>query len=465
MSKNATKNVTTKPVSNIKKATTSTNSSGVKEVTKRPVAKTTQPAKVEAVVSGFTPEEIKILVNERNNSPDFFLDLLGEYDPANIVLSPVYQKTSIIGKTKKSEGQKVTVFCNNGHYLVDDVKHNLLFRPAPTVIYGFNLEHNLDVPKELRTVQNAKGAYFTYYMTSKDTKDEPTEEEQWTMDLLDNLNQALKDAYASEMKVPKTTRLPAPSKNAYLGAKDEETREVDWSQVVKPGYNYPCKFPITNPPELNQEGLKRTKLKVLAFGSQKGLKVDAACFNEDGQPLDILDHLAVQKDDDDDKNDSKEEKQYEIGNLDCVVRWYGGFFGTHGSLPFGASNQLKVVQLSYEKRQKNSANVKMYLNLKSKVPNAMVQDNGEDPLQQIRDRLAKKTQQAPLSPKDTNDDDIVIEDDENLNVADDVVDEVEEPPKPAPKKKVVKKIVKKVVKKKVPVNNDNVDEDELESQD
>ena len=323
---------------------------------------------------------------------------VGEFDINRLIIeSPV--RNSFKRGNSEIEWWTSPVYYTNGK----GEKCKLMMEFPKQFTFGINSNYPMGCAEEDKTADKRNGLQICYPLTSLDTVNNPTDDEQYTIDTFDKLWNAVWKKMEEEAEKDEPT-IPDPSCNAYLGAQKRNKPEY----AIKPIATFP-RVPKTSP--LAQNGKrpfdktkpKRTYVKLMTKGSGTKLRCDTQIFG----PGNKLDKTGLKFED-------------VKGYVHPVFYIQGIYWGSHGQTSYGASLTIRVAQMNFEPKESAAPMVQLL------PPNNAAPIDEDDNSDEEPETKEKDT---------TTEEDIVIEES--------AVDEfsLDEPSEPEPKPKKKKKPV------------------------
>jgi hypothetical protein len=222
-------------------------------------------------------------------------------------------------------------FTSEGRYINNKGEKCILyFNLNPQNIFGININYDMDVEKEKRTIDDQVGLQVGYPLTSRDTIDEPTKGEINTKEIFDSIYQVVWDKIDEMCKSGETeyngVTIPGPTVNSYASAVMNGKKE----KAIKPIYvfstsddkNTGKKIPDLTKPQ-------RSYLKLLTIGKGRDMKCTTRIDGPGNRRLSYTDCI---------------EKP---GNASIVCMWDGVFYGSHGAQTYGASIKIKICEMNF----------------------------------------------------------------------------------------------------------------------
>jgi len=266
-----------------------------------------------------------------------------------------FDKSKLTLATPKTTKSKVgNSTCNSQYFYEDDDGEKIsniyiefpskkLFGISPTYPYG------LDVKKQCP--EEINGFQISYPLTSLETIESPTEEEQYIIDIFDAAYELAWEMLVEECEKDKPA-VPSIAYNSFQGARD---RKGNYNKVkaIKPIYEHPNK-PIEkgqdehHPREKDYTKPKRVYIKLNTFGKGFDGPNKLKCFTKISGP----------------------------GNKPVIVSRFGGisnyeaklcethpviqlsrvFWGAHGTSPCGGSVNIRVSEMNITPVSKEGGN-------------------------------------------------------------------------------------------------------------
>lgn len=246
---------------------------------------------------------------------------LGEFDPSRLVLEDPVER--------KSKNREFSWFTSKGGYLNDDGEVCRLYLELPEqFFFGINGIYPNGTKDTEKSIEIIEGLQICYLLTSMETIENPTKDEQYAMDTLKALWQ-LTVKRIGEFVEDEDIELPGVTESAYHASKAKD----DPSVVVKPCFDYPMKKvegkkgkeklePDTSKPQ-------RSYLKLETFGKGRKMKCNSLVYGPGDKaisPLRFLDRR---------------------GRVKPVIHWSGVYYGAHGKRSWGASVTLRVSEMNF----------------------------------------------------------------------------------------------------------------------
>ena len=275
-----------------------------------PPKTSTKPSAPKATAKASATTEAK---EQTSNVPEVCLDPT-DWDRDNLLLNPPKTNEFTMG------GMKVKTTMTQAQYLDADKRPCSMFFPGPTQrSFGTSYQHEIAIKEAERDESNAKGVQICYSLTSMQTIDSPTEEEQAFKDLIDGLYECAIE-HAKEEASRKPPLIPPVSKAAIKAIDDD-----DYTKAVKPPYSRP-KDQNTGKPRSDRP--YQIYVKLVTQGGK------------DGKPLRVLTPFYGPKD--------KKQNPLKYLNVPCMItplfRFDGIYWGQHGNdSPYGASLRFILV--------------------------------------------------------------------------------------------------------------------------
>lgn len=246
------------------------------------------------------------------------------YDPETFDKSRI-----VINDPKTAEfninDMPISTTTSEGRYIDDEGNECELYIPAPPQSsFGVNYLHDISVPKDSQTPENAKGLQICYQATSLKTMDKPTPAENTFMEIMDVLWELAveKGKLEAERDEP---LVPAPSVSSCMAAEKRKNMAL----FVKPPLEYPKSakdkkaFDKTKP--------KRCYVKLVTTGKGATLKALTRFYGPGDKQVSPLRYIDVR------------------GIITPCFKWEGVFWGSHGpNSPHGASLRFKLVEANFE---------------------------------------------------------------------------------------------------------------------
>jgi hypothetical protein len=172
--------------------------------------------------------------------------------------------------------------CNSSiRYLMDDGTYSddVRIELQPRKIGGIYPSYPFGMDKAEQSPETVTGYQFTYMLTSQETINEPTKDEQYAIDIFEFIGELMWEKLCEEYEKDDESVIPPSSKNCYLGATAKKGH-TNKSYAVKPIFEYPNK-----PIDEKSKNKKREKdttqpmriyMKLNCFGKGKDLK----CFTK-----------------------------------------------------------------------------------------------------------------------------------------------------------------------------------------
>lgn len=196
------------------------------------------------------------------------------------------------------------------------------FGVFPTYPYGLE--------KQFQTADTINGYQVTYPLTSQETMNNPTDEEEYVKDLLDCLFDMAWDKLEEECDKDERM-IPDATYGSYLGSKDKKGN-VTKSYSIKPLYEYPNK-----PIEKGEGKKKREKdfskpqrayLKLNTFGEGKNLKCFTKIYGPGNKIIHPLKYSSVRTD------------------MEIVIQLNKVYWGGHGKGSHGGSVNIRIFEMN-----------------------------------------------------------------------------------------------------------------------
>ena len=246
-------------------------------------------------------------------------------------------------KTPKAEG--TSWFASDGRYLREDgVECEAFFELPEQFCFGVNPVYPMNTPDEDKIPENMTGLQICYPITSSDTMDDPTKEEQYCKEIFDALFdvtwEKLEEECDSSIEED-DRRVPEVTYSSYVsssvGGKIRKTR------AIKPPYNYPMKKDDKNPKKKIPDTSKyqRSYIKLLTQGQGRDMKCNTPVYGPGDKKVSAFKFLETR------------------GKSTPVLKWEGVYWGAHGNSPYGTSIRLRVSEMNYVPQQKGANNRRM----------------------------------------------------------------------------------------------------------
>jgi hypothetical protein len=211
----------------------------------------------------------------------------------------------------------------------DDKWKSEIYIEAPKQhTFGFSEVYPYGLPEDQQTDENIKGWQTMYPLTSLKTAESPAKDEQYIIDVFDQIWELTRDKLIDECSKGKKGKAPGASRGAYLNVMNEEEEDRDWVDAVKPIYSYPKKSEKDKSPDKTKP--PRIYIHLLTKGKGYKLKVNTNIYG----PGDRLCH-------------PKTYRNVE-GEILPFIKWDGLYWGAHGSeKTYGISAKLLLAECNY----------------------------------------------------------------------------------------------------------------------
>lgn len=268
-----------------------------------------------------------------------------DFDPARIVIHDAVKNEFTIGTSK------VTTTTSEGRYLDDEGREcRLYFTAPPQQCFGTSYVHNITLPKEKKTPENAEGVQVCYPLTGLTTVKTPTPQEQATLDLFHGLWQAAVDKGVSEVDNEETT-MPQIAISSFIAA----SRKKAWKNAVKYPFSHP-NDPTTKKP--NTDKPVRAYVKLVTSGKGETLRVKTKFYGPGDKATSPLRYLETR------------------GVIEPVIAWEGLYYGPHGAeAPYGTSLKFKIVEANFTPKDDSSGMPRHRMIGKNTAP---VEEDGDE---------------------------------------------------------------------------------------
>ena len=287
---------------------------------------------------------------------------IGEFDSTRLVLEEPQER--------KSKNGEFTWFTSKGYYKTDDGENaNLYFQLPKQFFFGFNAIYPTGMKDQDKSIEKLEGLQICYLLTSMNTIENPTEEEQYAIDTL----QAIWHLTVERMKEfcnDEDIVLPGVTESAYFNAKAKD----DFTIAVKPPFSHPFrKEKGKNGKDKSIEDTtkpKRTYIKLETFDKGRSMKCNTLVHGPGDVTLNPLKYLDTR------------------GDIIPVIRWNGAYYGAHGKRSWGASLTLRLSECNYIPRKRggpprrmletNTAPIELLNDAESSFPSPVGESDGED---------------------------------------------------------------------------------------
>lgn len=217
----------------------------------------------------------------------------------------------------------------------DDIRLEL----APRKTYGIFPSYPFGMAKDLQGPDTINGYQFTYPLTTQETVNSPTKEEQYLIDVFDYLSGLMWEKLCEEVEKDDESHIPPVSKNCYLGATAKKGG-INKSYAIKPIYEYPNKQDdgkqsANKKREKDTTQPLRIYMKLNCFGSGNNLKCFTKIYGPGNKMVSPAKYHKVQC------------------TIHPVLQLKKIFWGSHGKNTHGVSlnmhvSEMNIVPLSRE---------------------------------------------------------------------------------------------------------------------
>lgn len=276
---------------------------------------------------------------------------LNEFDPSRLRVHKPVKHTS----NKKKGGDSISWYISEGRYVNDDGDECVLYFELPkSFCFGVNAIYPIGTKQENKTFDKVDGLQICYPITSMDTIDDPSSDEQYCMDVLDGLWNAAVEALKRELEREEEL-IPPPTMSAGITAE----KKKKWDYAIKPIYSHPT--PEGNDGKRHEDRTKpqRTYIKLLTRGKGRDLKALTPFYGPGDRKMSAMKFI--------DKR----------GFITPVIKWDGIFWGAHGSSSYGGSVRLRVAEANFTPQEEGMTS-RRFLGANTDTPVEEVDESEDD---------------------------------------------------------------------------------------
>ena len=353
----------------------------------------------------------------------------------------------------------VSVCKSEGRIIDENRKECVLYIPIPEKSsFGTSLVHDPKIPEKERTLENASGMQMYIPLSSLQTAENPTEEEQSVITLFDNIWQTTVDSVCQLFENAKEenddgdvtfneSKLGVPKATVTSYRSECFKKKPQWRNVVKFPYIRPKKKDdkgkSTSEPDNSKPFGINSKLLITRPKGSNTMIVVTPFSDEHGETINPMSLLKMS------------------GTYSYVLRWDGAYYGMHGNdNPQGVSCKFSIVEVQYKPSSGNKLPTRRFF---SSTPKKEIKpsDDGDhdfttgDPTVVLEEAIKKKKSPKKKSPQiETGDEDEKLKQKTPKKKISQVETEDEKPKQKTPKKKISQvetedeKPKQKIVKKK-----------------
>lgn len=247
-----------------------------------------------------------------------------EFDPSRLVVTEAKVKQIKKGNSTFDFVTSDVFYKDNSGKLCE-----LCFEAHPQSTFGISGVYPMGTEEKDKTSSNIEGYQVSYPMTSLDTVSDPNKHEQYMIDLFNALHQAAVEAGKRECGLSKDKRkIPAPSYNAYLAARDDE----DWNQFVKPLYAYANKKDANGNSYEDTTKPQRGYFKLITRGKGNDLRSITPIYGPGDKRVDPSVYMNT------------------LGQIHPVFKVSHVYWGSHGKSPYGGSVKVVLYEANFVPR-------------------------------------------------------------------------------------------------------------------
>jgi hypothetical protein len=239
-----------------------------------------------------------------------------DFDHSRVVIEDADTYEFSVGDTK------IRTTTSAGFYLDDDGEKCILYIAPPTQhCFGVSYTYPIGTKKEEQTPENAKGLQVMYQLTSLQTVENPTEEENAYIETLKSLHNTAVEKGREEAELEEP-RIPQVSVNSFVAAE----KKKNWNNAVKLPFDYPK---IKGTKTVDPTKPLRQYLKLVTKGNGSDMTISTKCFGPGDKRTSPLRYIDTR------------------GYIQPCIIWEGIYWGAHGTSPQGASLRFKVVEFNF----------------------------------------------------------------------------------------------------------------------
>ena len=222
-----------------------------------------------------------------------------------------------------------------GRYLNDEGEAcKLYFIPPTQSCYGISIKHKLGTSESDKTSDLIEGIQLGYPITSRETVDNPTDEEVQMRRVIDELDEFCWSLVVYECSLPKAERsVPGSSSSAYLASKEDNDKYT----AFKPLFQMQNKTEDKKTVKVGGMAVKDPAkprimyVKFVTYGKGRAMECKTQVYG----PGNVQDKSGMKY-------------AGELGMIESVWHWKGMFWGSHGATQsWGASCQLEVHEVNF----------------------------------------------------------------------------------------------------------------------
>jgi len=257
--------------------------------------------------------------SETKSDKIFVIEDITTFDASRLVHDDPKRIEYTIGK------KKIGNTMSYGHYLDDEGEKCTLYLAFPEqTTFGVNHSYDLNVKEEDKKPENSKGLQLCYPMTSMNTIEEPTEQEQALMDAIEKIGEIAVEQAKKHSK-GKNSTLPTMVSSAIRGVEGD-----DYSDVIKPAFSYK----LDEKKRSDKTKPQRMYIKLVTTGGKtsSGSK-PLICHTKFYGPGDVEVSALRYVD--------------RRGIIMPCVKYEGIYWGAHGETPYVGSLHFRVSQANF----------------------------------------------------------------------------------------------------------------------
>lgn len=281
-----------------------------------------------------------------SNGKNIFVPI-GEFDASRLVLEEPQER--------KSRNGEFSWFTSRGYYKDDNGDNaELYFQLPEQFFFGFNANYPNGMKDQDKSIDVIEGIQICYLLTSMETIENPTKDEQYAIDTLQSIWQLIVDRM-KEFCTDEDIVLPGVTESAYFNAEAKKDPTV----AVKPPFSHPMKKEKgKNGKEKLVEDTtkpKRSYIKLETFDKGRKMKCNTLVHGPGDVTLNPLKYLDRR------------------GRIVPVIRWGGVYYGGHGKRSWGASPTFRLSECNYIPQKRGGPPRRMLAT--NNAPRELLEDN------------------------------------------------------------------------------------------